>query len=108
VSIRVTNAGCIPDPSSIAAGPVTFSIENDGADRVTEVEIIQDNRILGEKENLAPGMSATLTLELAAGSYTVACPGAATDKSTLTVTAATAGASGAPSRPSRRSPASTG
>ena len=39
-------------------------------------------------------MSATLSLDLAEGTYTVACPGAAAIKSTLTVTPATAGSAG--------------
>ena len=67
VTVTLTNAGCTPDRGSVPAGPVTFRIVNDGGDAVSEVELTQDGRILGEKENLAPGLSGGFTLELTEG-----------------------------------------
>ncbi len=96
VTITLTNAGCTPDRTSIAAGGVTFKAVNDGGDRVSEVEIVKDGKILGEKENLAPGLSGSFALELAAGDYLVACPGATVPETALHVTAGAAAGSASP------------
>jgi len=95
VTVTLTNAGCTPDRTTIGAGPVTFRALNDGGDKVSEVEVVKDGKILGEKENLAPGLSGTFTLELVAGDYVVACPGATVPETTLHVSArSAAGATG--------------
>jgi iron uptake system component EfeO len=87
VNVTITNASCTPDRSSAPAGPVTFHVTNDGADRVSEVELTtQDDRILGEKENLVPGLSGDFSVQLDVGTYVIECPGADTPKSDFTVT----------------------
>lgn len=86
VTVTLTNASCTPDRTAVPAGPVGFRIINDGGDAVSEVELVQAGRILGEKENLAPGMSGAFTLELAAGDYVLTCPGAAVEEMPLLVT----------------------
>jgi iron uptake system component EfeO len=86
VTINFTDDGCPPSPASIGAGAVKFSVANKGANRVTEAEVLQDGRILGEKENLTPGLSGDFSLRLEAGQYVVYCPNAKTDRATLTVT----------------------
>lgn len=88
VSVTLTNDGCPPDPSTIPAGAVVFEIANRGGDAVSEVELQQNDRILGEKENLAPGFSGSFSLRLDPGGYVVSCPGANSPQSTLTVVAA--------------------
>jgi iron uptake system component EfeO len=85
ISITLTDAGCPAQPSAIVAGPVTFRVTNQGANAVSEVEITQGGRILGEKENLAPGLSGSFSLDLAPGEYGVDCPGATTESTQLTV-----------------------
>jgi len=90
VNITITNASCVPDPSSVPAGSVTFDVTNDGGDRVSEIELKLDERIIGEKENLVPGLSADFTVTLEPGTYEVECPGAETSSSAFTVTAAAA------------------
>jgi iron uptake system component EfeO len=57
---------------------------------VTEAELMQGSRVLGEKENLTPGLSGTFSLTLSPGRYTVYCPGAAQEKAALIVTGAAA------------------
>lgn len=97
VAVRLTPDGCAATPASVPAGPVTFRVSNDGADAVTELELLSGNRILGEKENLAPGLSGSFTLNLKAGSYALSCPGAKKDRTGFTVTrAGTSGQAGAP------------
>ncbi|NED91847.1 peptidase M75, partial [Streptomyces sp. SID11233] len=52
---------------------VTLAIANKGK-RATEVEIVMpDGRIVSEKENIGPGVKYTLTAEVKAGSYEIAC-----------------------------------
>jgi iron uptake system component EfeO len=90
VKLTLTNDGtdaCTLDYTSAAAGPVTFTVTNVSSTAITEVELQSDLRIVGEKENLAPGLPAsTFTVTLDGGSYTVYCPGASTESQTFTVT----------------------
>jgi iron uptake system component EfeO len=86
VSLPLSDAGCAPQPASIPAGPVSFTVTNNGTAKVTEGEIQKDSRILGEKENITEGISGDFSLRLDPGTYTVYCPGAAQDTTQLTVT----------------------
>ena len=84
---------CQVDNGSVPAGPVTFSIANKDAPGISEVELIKDQRILGEKENLAPGLDpVSFTVTLDGGKYQLYCPGAATEFLDFTVTGQAAAA----------------
>jgi iron uptake system component EfeO len=92
-AVKVTMAnnggkdGCALDTSSVPAGPVTFTVVNASAPGITEMELLRDQRIVGEKENLAPGLDpVSFTVTLDGGSYQLYCPGAGTEYQTLTVT----------------------
>ncbi len=86
VAVKLTDQGCRPSPTKISAGATTFKVSNDSADKVTEAEVLRDGVIMGEKENLTPGLSGTFSLKLKAGKYQVLCPNAKTERWTLTVT----------------------
>jgi iron uptake system component EfeO len=86
VNVTLTSKGCTPEHPSYNSGPLTFVVKNTDATAVSEIEVLSQDRILGEKENLAPGFTGTFSIELSAGKYTVYCPGANTEKNTLTVT----------------------
>ncbi|HEY2176926.1 MAG TPA: iron uptake system protein EfeO [Mycobacteriales bacterium] len=88
VEIVLTDDGCAPKPATVPAGPLTFTVRNDNTNKVSEAEVMAQNRILGEKENLTPGLSGSFSLRLDAGRYIVNCPNAATDHATLTVSGA--------------------
>ncbi|MBT0728231.1 iron uptake system protein EfeO [Rosenbergiella australiborealis] len=78
---------CQVDQKSVNAGPVTFNIVNKTATAITEIELLNNDRILGEKENLAPGLPAVkFTLNLDGGHYQIYCPGAAKELIDFTVT----------------------
>jgi iron uptake system component EfeO len=86
VAIELTDDGCTASPASIPAGPATFEVTNRNATKVTEVELIQGEQIMAEKENLAPGLSGTFSLNLKPGRYQLYCPNAKTEKTDVTVT----------------------
>lgn len=94
VAITLTgdNGGaCGVDYDSAKAGPITFSVTNRTATALTEVELLSQNRILGEKENLAPGLpTVSFTVTLGGGAYQIYCPGAASETVAFTVTGAPA------------------
>jgi iron uptake system component EfeO len=91
VNVTLTSASgsdaCNLDQDTVAAGPVTFTVTNTDSAAITEVELLSDDRIIGEKENLAPGLApVSFTLTLGGGDYQVYCPGAAQDTLPFTVT----------------------
>ena len=90
VKLTLANTGsdtCTADFTKAAAGPVTFTVENVSASGITEVELQSELKILGEKENLAPGLPATsFTVTLDGGTYTLYCLGATPETQTFTVT----------------------
>ncbi|MGH6780324.1 MAG: iron uptake system protein EfeO [Bradyrhizobium sp.] len=90
VNITLTgdNGGsCVLDHAVAKAGPVTFAVTNKTATAITEIELQSDDRILGEKENLAPGLpTVSFTLTLGGGTYQVYCPGAGQEMQTFKVT----------------------
>ncbi len=87
LSFKLTDAGCEPAEASAPAGPITFEVTNDGAAGVTELEVMEGDKILGERENLSDGLSGDFTLTLDPGTYTLYCPGGdEAERGTLTVT----------------------
>jgi iron uptake system component EfeO len=87
LSFKLTDAGCDPAQAHAPAGPVTFDVTNDGAAGVTELELLDGDTILGERENLSDGLSGDFTVTLDAGTYTLYCPGGdSAERGTLTVT----------------------
>jgi iron uptake system component EfeO len=86
VKVSISDAGCNPAKLELPAGPTTFEVTNDGAAGVTEFEILQGSQILGEVENVAPGLNKSFSLTLKAGNYVTYCPGGSTtERGVLTV-----------------------
>ena len=87
VAISLTDDGCEPSPAKATAGPTTFTVTNKSANGVSEAELRTKDakHILGERENLTPGLDGTFSLTLAEGTYKVYCPGAKQDTWTFTV-----------------------
>jgi FTR1 family protein len=75
VAVKLTDAGCEPASLKLAAGQTTFTITNAGTGRVSEFEVLDGSRILGEKEHLVAGLSGSFTLNLEPGTYALSCPG---------------------------------
>jgi iron uptake system component EfeO len=85
MSFALTDAGCEPHDAKAPAGPINFEIENTGTGKVTEMEIMDGETILGEKENLSEGLSGSFALTLEKGEYVIYCPGGDDERGTLTV-----------------------
>jgi iron uptake system component EfeO len=84
---------CHLDYRTANAGPITFTVINRTATAITEIELQSNDRILGEKENLAPGLPAvSFTLTLGGGTYQVYCPGAVRELQDFIVTGQSAAA----------------
>ncbi|EDY43835.1 iron uptake system protein EfeO [Streptomyces sp. SPB074] len=73
IGVTAADTTCDTTAKTAKAGKVTLAIANKGT-RATEVEIVlPDGRIVSEKENIGPGVKYTLTAEVKAGSYEIAC-----------------------------------
>jgi iron uptake system component EfeO len=98
ISVTGTDTECTPASSTVSAGTVELRFDNKGT-KVNELYVLRpDGSIVTEKEDVAPGVAARVTVELPAGSYVLQCkPGMTGDgiKVPLTVTAAQ-GAGAAP------------
>lgn len=90
VKITLTPQGCKPSPATISSGHVNFTVVNKDADAVSEAELRTKDlsHILGEQENLTPGLSGGFSLNMTAGSFVINCPGASQQHASFTVTGA--------------------
>lgn len=74
LSVSSTTSKCAVSKAEAPSGNVVFSVKNDG-DKVTEFYLLgQDKlRIVGEVENIAPGLTRELVVKAAPGAYYTAC-----------------------------------
>ncbi len=89
LTVDASDSACKVSATKLKAGPSTFKITNSGS-KVTEFYIYAaGDRIMGEVENIGPGLSRNLVVDLPKGRYQGACkPGMVGDgiRQTLTVT----------------------
>lgn len=91
LTVSSTADACDVSTATAESGNVTFKITNDG-EQTTEFYLLGEDglRIVSEKENIAPGASADLTVQLQPGAYFTACRpgmrGANVGKADFTVT----------------------
>ncbi|NUR02367.1 MAG: peptidase M75 family protein [Streptomyces sp.] len=73
VNVTSTDDKCAVSKKEFPAGHLELAIENKGS-KVTEVYVLfPDDRIVTERENIGPGTKQTVTAEVKAGDYTIAC-----------------------------------
>jgi iron uptake system component EfeO len=91
IAVSAADSSCGVARTSLPAGTHRFEVTNKGS-RTTEFEVLAaGDRILAEVENISPGTSRSMLVDLPAGSYEAAClPGMTGPgiRSTLTVTGA--------------------
>jgi iron uptake system component EfeO len=99
IAIAVTGKACDPMTLQVEAGRVVFQIAN-RSDRALEWEILQGVMVVEERENIAPGLSATLAARLDPGVYEITCGLLSNPRGKLTVVAAAGNGTAAAPRPS--------
>ncbi|MCX5148016.1 iron uptake system protein EfeO [Streptomyces sp. NBC_00320] len=73
VKVAASDSACEVSKTEFPAGKVTLEVENKGS-KVTEVYVLfPDDRIVAERENIGPGTKASITAEIKAGDYEIAC-----------------------------------
>ncbi|MEU8817535.1 iron uptake system protein EfeO [Actinoplanes sp. NPDC048796] len=73
IAVKATDTGCEVGKTTVDAGTSVFAITN-GGNKVTEFYVYAPgDRVMAEVENIAPGLSRNLHVELPAGSYETAC-----------------------------------
>jgi iron uptake system component EfeO len=73
IAVQASDTTCEVAKNSADAGTSVFSVTN-GGNKVTEFYVYAPgDRVMGEVENIAPGLSRQLHVELPAGSYETAC-----------------------------------
>ncbi|MFF3175069.1 iron uptake system protein EfeO [Streptomyces sp. NPDC057900] len=73
VQVVAKDDSCEVSKKKLPAGHVELAVQNKGS-KVTEVYVLfPDDRIVAERENIGPGTKATITAEIKAGSYEIAC-----------------------------------
>jgi iron uptake system component EfeO len=73
VTFKLTDAGCEPKEATVPAGPIDFKVENGGTTKYSELEVVDGETILGERENITEGLSGSFSLTLEEGEYTLRC-----------------------------------
>src|SRR5215210_9375502 len=89
IPVAASDDACDVEVSELEAGTHEFAVTNGGS-KVTEFYVYAEgDRVMAEVENIAPGLSRDLLVELPAGRYEAACkPGMIGDgiRNALTVT----------------------
>jgi iron uptake system component EfeO len=87
LTFKLTDAGCEPNEASAPAGPIDFKVENGGTTKYSELEVLDGETLLGERENITEGLSGSFSLTLEEGEYTLRCnEGGGEGEGTLKVT----------------------
>lgn len=74
IAVTSTDDACEVSATEAQSGTLRFDVKNDGS-KVTEFYLLGEDglRIVGEVENIAPGLSRTLTVSAPEGTYFTAC-----------------------------------
>jgi len=93
IAVTATDTDCLIDQATVASGSIEFAVTNSG-NEVTEIYVYGQSgdaftTVISEVENIGPGVTRDMSVDLAAGTYEVACkPGQTGDgiRTSLTVT----------------------
>jgi iron uptake system component EfeO len=73
IAVAATDTACQVSTTETQAGTVTFTVTNKGS-KVTEFYVYAEgDRVMGEVENIGPGVSRDVHMDLPAGTYETAC-----------------------------------
>jgi iron uptake system component EfeO len=85
IEVTISDAGCEPQTIVASEGPARFTVHNDGSSAVTEFEVLDGGRIIGEVENVFPGVEKSFSLTLQPGTFVTYCPNGEVERGTLEV-----------------------
>jgi iron uptake system component EfeO len=91
IAVTISDRGCEPRRIEATSGPTTFKVTNDNSSAVTEFEVLDGPRLLGEAENVTPGIGGSFSLNLKPGSYITSCPNSKNSTGTLEVSGGATG-----------------
>ncbi|WP_302480965.1 iron uptake system protein EfeO [Nostoc sp. TCL240-02] len=83
-AVTVTDKGCEPTQLTVTAGKNSFVISNKSSQSL-EWEILSGVKVIGERENIAPGFVQKLKEQLEPGEYEMTCGLRSNSKGKLTV-----------------------
>jgi uncharacterized cupredoxin-like copper-binding protein len=73
IAVTSTDTTCIPARDRLDAGELTFEVTNKGK-QPTELYVFgEGDKVISEVEDVGPGASRSLTVDLAAGNYQLGC-----------------------------------
>ena len=74
IAVTASDTDCTVETATAQSGTVTFTVQNDGT-KVNEFYVLGSNEltIVGEVENIAPGASRDLTVQVGPGDYFTSC-----------------------------------
>jgi len=73
VTVKATDSACDLSRRDVKSGTSTFSVTNNGS-KITEFYVYAEgDRVMGEVENIGPGLKRELIVELPAGKYQAVC-----------------------------------
>jgi iron uptake system component EfeO len=86
VDVTATEDACTLSATTIDAGKTAFEVKNDSGDEAEAYVYTADGDKVDEVEDIADGITRTLTVDLEAGSYEFACkPGTKDIRADFTV-----------------------
>ncbi|WP_307781261.1 cupredoxin domain-containing protein [Rhabdothermincola sediminis] len=85
IEVTISDAGCEPQTIVAGEGPACFTVRNDGSSAVTEFEVLDGGRIIGEAENVFPRVEKAFSLNLQPGTFVTYCPNGGIERGTLEV-----------------------
>lgn len=73
VSVTNSDTACDVAPTTAKAGTIVFAVQNTGT-KPTEFYLLgTDDSVVGEVEDIGPGVARDLVLDVQAGSYVTSC-----------------------------------
>lgn len=73
IAVNTSDSACDVMPNQAPAGPVVFSIQNSGTSD-TDFSLLGANaEVIGEVENIGPGVSRDLIIDVQTGTYVTSC-----------------------------------
>ncbi|MGD9606526.1 MAG: imelysin family protein, partial [Leucobacter sp.] len=74
IAVTASDTDCVVETAEANSGTITFTVKNEGT-KVNEFYVLGSNQltIVGEVENIAPGASRDLTVQVGPGDYYTSC-----------------------------------